>query len=134
MSTSAVSTRSRPRAASRPSPNASSSVPPPSRLTAAQRRELEAELRRELVALDRRLLSERQADSAETRFPSTRDLSVALLAASDTAVRRDLVASALARLADETYGMCARCGEPIPYGRLLVMPEATHCLRCHGRA
>ena len=133
MSTSAVSTRSRSRAASRPSPNATSSVPPPSRLTAAQRRELEAELRRELVALDRRLLSERQRDSTETRFAPTHDLSVALLAASDTAVRRDLVASALARLADETYGMCARCGEPIPYGRLLVMPEATHCLQCHGR-
>ena len=134
MSTSAVSTRSRSRAASRPSPNATSSVPPPSRLTAAQRRELEAELRRELSALDRRLLSERQDASTETRFVPTHDLSVALLAASDTAVRRDLVASALARLADETYGKCARCGEPIPYGRLLVMPEATHCLQCYGRA
>jgi RNA polymerase-binding transcription factor DksA len=107
-------------------------VPPPSRLTAAQRRELESDLRRELLALDRRMLSERQADSAESRFVPTHDVS--LRGASDTAVRRDLVARALARLADETYGISARCGEPIPYGRLLVMPEATHCLRCSSRS
>lgn len=134
MSKTAASTRTRSLVTKTPSPDATSSVPPPSRLTAAQRRELEAELRRELIALDRRLLSERPADSTETRFVPTHDLSVALLAASDTVVRRDLVASALARLADDTYGMCARCGEPIPYGRLLVMPEATHCLQCNGRS
>jgi RNA polymerase-binding transcription factor DksA len=109
-------------------------VPPPSPLTAAQRRELEAELRHELTALDRRLLSERQADSTETQFVPTHDVSVAMRGASDTVIRRDLVAGALARLADDTYGMCTHCGEPIPYGRLLVMPEATQCLRCNGRS
>jgi RNA polymerase-binding transcription factor DksA len=44
------------------------------------------------------------------------------------------VAAALTRLDAGEYGACMRCGEPIPYGRLLVMPEATHCLRCSGRA
>jgi DnaK suppressor protein len=133
MSTSAVSTRSRPRAASRPSPNASSSVPPPSRLTAAQRRELEAELRRELVALERRIVSERQAESVEMHVTTAHDVAVAMRGASSTIERRDAVAGALARLASGAYGVCSRCGEPIPYGRLLVMPEATHCLSCSGR-
>lgn len=134
MSSTASSTRTRSRIARTPAPTAASSVPPPSPLTAAQRRELEAELRHELTALDRRLLSERQADSTETQFVPTHDVSVAMRGASDTVIRRDLVASALARLADDTYGMCAHCGEPIPYGRLLVMPEATQCLRCNGRS
>ena len=134
MSSTATSTRTRLRVTKIPSPNATSSVPPPSRLTAAQRRELASELRRELITLDRRLLSELQADSTETHFIPTHDVSVAMRGTSDTVVRRDLVARALARLADDTYGMCARCGEPIPYGRLLVMPEATHCLQCNGRA
>ena len=132
MSSTATSTRTRSRRTSTTSAHAIRSVPPPSRLTAAQRRELESDLRRELLALDRRMLSERQADSGESRFVPTHDVS--LRGASDTAVRRDLVARALARLADETYGICARCGEPIPYGRLLVMPEATHCLRCSSRS
>jgi DnaK suppressor protein len=134
MSTTAVSTRTRSRLGSTPSPNANSSVPPPPRLTAAQRRELEAELRRELVALERRLASERQAESLGTRIVAPHDVSVAMRGANDTVLRRDAVASALARLDSGAYGACSRCGEPIPYGRLLVMPEATHCLRCSGRS
>jgi DnaK suppressor protein len=133
MATSAVSTRTRSRVASTPSPNATSSVPPPARLTAAQQRELEAELRRELVALERRLASERQGDSAETHVVAAHD-AVAIRGTTDTVVRHDVVASALARLASGAYGACSRCGEPIAYERLIVMPEATHCLRCSGRA
>ena len=134
MSTTAVSTRTRSRITSTPPPNATSSVPPPSLLTAAQQRELESELRRELVALERRLLSARQAESAETQAVSAHDVAVAMRGTSDTVVRRDVVASALARLTSGAYGACSRCGEAIPYGRLFVMPEATHCLRCSGRS
>jgi DnaK suppressor protein len=134
MSTTAVTTRTRSRIGSTPATSATNSVPPPSRLTAAQRRELESELRRELVALERRLASERQTESTETRVVSRHDVSAAMRAADDTVVRRDLVARALARLASGTYGACSRCGEPIPYGRLYVMPEATHCLPCSGRS
>jgi len=134
MTTTAISNRIRARAGSAPSPNATSSVPPPSRLTAAQQRELEAELRRELTALDRRLVSERQSEATEVRAVAAHDVSAAIRATDDTAARRDLVASALARLESGTYGTCARCGEPIPYGRLLVMPEATHCLSCSVRS
>jgi DnaK suppressor protein len=110
-----------------------SSTPPLPHLTAAQRRELESDLRRELAALDRRLESERQADSTELHAVDANDVAVALRGASDTAVRRDLVASALARIASGSYGECSHCGEPIAYGRLVVMPETSHCLMCSGR-
>jgi RNA polymerase-binding transcription factor DksA len=132
MSTTIASTRTRSRVNS--SRNATSSVPPPPNLTVAQKRELEAELRRELVALERRMVSERQADSAETHVVAAHDVAVALRGTSDTLARHELVANALARLASGAYGACSRCGEPIPYGRLVVMPEATHCLRCSGRS
>jgi DnaK suppressor protein len=41
--------------------------------------------------------------------------------------------SALKRLEEGTYGICTECGTPIPYGRLLVMPEARTCAGCGGR-
>lgn len=41
---------------------------------------------------------------------------------------------ALERLREGSYGMCVYCGNPIPAGRLLVIPETTHCLGCGGAA
>ena len=133
MSTAAVSTNARPRAASTTAPHSTSSLPPPHHLSSAQRRELESELRRELAALERRA-SERQAESAEPRAIAAHDAAVAALRASDDSARRDVIATALARLVSGEYGSCSHCSEPIPFGRLLVMPEATHCLVCSVRS
>lgn len=41
---------------------------------------------------------------------------------------------ALERLRDGSYGQCVYCGNPIPAGRLLVIPETTHCLGCGNAA
>ena len=133
MSTTVVSPDTWSRVTSTRSPGAPRSVPPPVRLTSAQLQELEAELRRELTTLERRLASELHDDSAEASS-ATSGAAVATHRASDTDLRRDLVAAALARLASGEYGACAHCGDPIPFGRLLVMPEATHCLACSGRS
>ena len=37
------------------------------------------------------------------------------------------------RLAAGTYGVCARCHQPIPAGRLQVRPEARLCVHCTDR-
>lgn len=37
---------------------------------------------------------------------------------------------ALARLEDDRFGLCTRCGGPIPTGRILLMPAATTCVQC----
>jgi len=37
---------------------------------------------------------------------------------------------ALARIADGSYGRCARCGEPIAAERLAARPVASACIRC----
>ncbi len=39
---------------------------------------------------------------------------------------------ALKRVADGTYGKCARCGLDIPPERLEFIPEADHCVQCHS--
>ncbi|GCE75590.1 TraR/DksA family transcriptional regulator [Cellulomonas biazotea] len=38
------------------------------------------------------------------------------------------------RLADGTYGTCARCGRPIPDARLAARPTATTCVACAAAA
>lgn len=40
------------------------------------------------------------------------------------------VVAALARLDAGTYGICARCGRPIPAARLEARPMATLCVAC----
>lgn len=37
---------------------------------------------------------------------------------------------ALGRLATNTYGICERCGEEIPYERLKARPVTTLCITC----
>lgn len=37
---------------------------------------------------------------------------------------------ALDRLAQNTYGICERCGEDIPYKRLKARPVTTLCIDC----
>lgn len=37
---------------------------------------------------------------------------------------------ALGRLDEDRFGMCTRCGTPIPTGRILLMPGATTCVQC----
>lgn len=37
---------------------------------------------------------------------------------------------ALGRLSEGSYGMCERCGRPIPFERLEVIPRARSCVAC----
>lgn len=41
-----------------------------------------------------------------------------------------MIRAALRRIADGTYGTCARCGEEIPEGRLDAIPWTPHCRSC----
>ena len=37
---------------------------------------------------------------------------------------------AMGRLNNDRFGLCHRCGEAIPYGRILLLPGAISCVRC----
>ena len=40
---------------------------------------------------------------------------------------------ALERIATNTYGICERCGEEIPYKRLKARPVTTLCIECKSQ-
>lgn len=42
------------------------------------------------------------------------------------------IESALRAINRGTYGICERCGEPIPPERMEVRPEATLCVKCQA--
>ena len=46
--------------------------------------------------------------------------------------RLDRVEAALRRHAEDRYGECLECEEPIGYARLKAHPEAPFCVECQG--
>lgn len=40
---------------------------------------------------------------------------------------------ALANADKEGFGICSNCKKPIQLGRLILMPESNHCIKCAGR-
>lgn len=40
---------------------------------------------------------------------------------------------ALGKVDDPKFGFCIRCGQEIPEGRLLIMPESIKCVNCAQR-
>ncbi len=109
-------------------------MPQPHRLTPAQLRDLESELTRELTRLERSLRPTAETNGGMPAAEMTDAMSNGGVALhSDTGAKYDAVVDALARLAAGSYGTCASCEQPIPYGRLIVMPETTRCVSCPPR-
>ena len=50
--------------------------------------------------------------------------------ARETRYSIDQIKAALRRLDDDSYGICASCGEEIAEGRLDAIPETTLCVNC----
>ena len=112
-------------------------------LTNAQVQELKQELERELVRLRRSMGS-----SGEAARPVQLDQSAIgrlsrVDAMANQHLQKDLhareqvlegsILDALQRIEEGSYGRCTTCGAGVPYGRLLVMPEARTCATC-GRS
>ena len=58
---------------------------------------------------------------------------LAQLVASRLAERARRLRTALTRLEDGEYGVCAECGGPITAKRLLALPDARTCVACQGQ-
>ncbi len=37
---------------------------------------------------------------------------------------------ALSKVGSKDFGICIKCKQPIPLGRILLMPQSTHCVNC----
>ena len=104
--------------------------------SAAAKARLEAQLaeleqRQERIARD--LAEPLNADSGEQAIEMEDDAS---LEGQGELVTREIasVKRALARIADDTYGECVRCGEDIAPARLEARPEASLCIDCARKA
>ena len=110
------------------------------RLAQAQLRDLEDELRTERTRLERSIAMRKGADDAAPTmanvFGGGTEAKGGLAIALETRIvdQHEMIDSALRRLEAGTYGVCVSCHNPIPYGRLLVMPEATYCVGCGAGA
>lgn len=106
-------------------------------LTKKQLQQLEAELVAERARLERALDIQNGVNATTfggpARVPASEESGVALALATRAHARYAAVVTALERLAAGTYGTCAGCSAPIPFGRLLVMPEARGCVTCGPR-
>ena len=109
-------------------------------LTRAQLRDLEYELRSERARLNRSIATRDDAGSAAPTAGGVlrghTQTEGGLAAALETRIlkRLEMLDSALRRLESGTYGVCVSCHNPIPYARLLAMPEATYCVGCGAGA
>lgn len=103
-------------------------------LTTRQLKELETELHRERGRLERSTAvdGESNGDGVGRRVPGSSEGGVTLALTARAHARLATVTDALTRMAAGTYGLCVRCGSGIPYGRLLALPEATHCVVCES--
>lgn len=103
-------------------------------LTRAQLRELEEELRHERARLERALDLKAQANGWMPDSDIADAMSNGGVALQPQVRERyDAIVDALRRMQNGTYGTCVTCEQPIPYGRLVVMPETTRCVSCPPR-
>jgi len=101
----------------------------------ARRKVLRNELQAKLNAQDNPALLGLRNRMEETDDWAVADLETALDVAEvsrDVGELRD-VESALARMAEGTYGECVDCGNHIPYARLAANPSASRCIACQEK-
>lgn len=105
------------------------------RFSGPQLRELERELRLERARVERVIARDLPlADVGDTSDERPEFHAPALSPADEARLRREALDQALRRVADGDYGACVACGEQIPFGRLLAMPDVTRCVACAARA
>lgn len=82
-----------------------------------------AETDLDVIAADRE--SELEERAQEERF-------AALAAKLDDRGKREIeeIDAALRRLAEDRYGVCTGCAQPIPFERLRAIPATLHCIAC----
>jgi len=66
------------------------------------------------------------AEMASETFDRVRDMALE----TNDADLLSQVQQALLKIEKGTYGLCDRCGAPIPVERLEILPYATFCIRC----
>ena len=87
---------------------------------------------REVTAAAKDTPADDEHDPEGTTVSVERANEMSMLAALEASLAELLLARV--RLDDGVYGICERCGEPIPEARLEIRPEARFCVACSAAA
>ena len=68
-----------------------------------------------------------------SRMEALNSKSVNEAALSDARIKLPKLESTLAKIDRPEFGLCKRCKEPIPFGRLMFVPESNLCVKCARR-
>ena len=98
------------------------------------RQELEA-LKKDIAALKKSSepVSPDNAIGRITRMEAINSKSISEASLRNAEIKRAKLKRALDMVDDADFGLCAECGESIPFKRLMIMPEAILCVGCAGR-
>ncbi len=87
------------------------------------------DLQRRIEAMEAELLKHRAVDGASVIDGDGQDL---IIRCQQYRLRLKLVLRGLQQMRDGTFGLCARCNEPIAVKRLTAIPTARYCINCQG--
>ena len=65
-----------------------------------------------------------------SRMDAINNKSVNEAALRKASLRLDALKNALASINQDEFGICVRCGDQIPMGRLLLRPQSRSCVKC----
>lgn len=108
-------------------------------MTATQRKAIKEKLIVDLSALDKEIEGLQEMvkpiapecaidDVARTDLMNEQQISIRTL--HDAQIRRNKLEYALRKVDKDDYGLCLECEDEIPFERLIILPEATHCIEC----
>lgn len=67
-----------------------------------------------------------------TRMEAINDKSIYEAALGKATLTLSKLERMLPAIDEADFGLCRECEEPIPFGRLMIMPEADLCVQCAG--
>ncbi len=108
-------------------------------MTSKQHKQIKDKIGQDLIAMQHEI-----DDLQEKTKPITPDCSLGRLtrqemiqeqqvnehALHEAEIRVTKLKYALQKVDREDYGICAECEEEIIFGRLMLLPESTHCVAC----
>ncbi len=99
------------------------------------RKRLEEEIQNTLISLKKykeltKPIAPENAIGRVSRMDAINNKSVIQAALINAEVKLNNLKVALTNIDDADFGICIRCKNPIPLGRILLMPQSVTCVNC----
>ena len=104
-----------------------------------QKQEIKTRIEEELVATSKKIeeyreltkpISPENAIGRVSRMDAINNKSINDVALQKAELKYNNLKVALSKIDDPDFGVCRRCNQPIPIGRLLLMPQVITCVNC----